>query len=198
MAVVQYVVEHKQRQALCCIIHFVKGMSGSALGYWNVYRTASLEKYWFLYFAASFRLHPLASACIRTLVHRHWIKVTGDCDSFPHPSRPSWHAVSHWQGLHSRVLVPKSWSSPGDQLRGNECRGDQHALGGCWALRVLLDICDRFLIGWDWGLKGSHGEKCAEGLDRCDVVHFVAHLVALLLESSTTPLRECTSLHAVN
>lgn len=42
----------------CIILQpFVKCMSGSALGYWHAYRTASLEKYWFVYFATSFRLH---------------------------------------------------------------------------------------------------------------------------------------------
>lgn len=42
----------------CMILQpWVPCMSGAALGYWHVYKTASLETYWFVYFAASFRLH---------------------------------------------------------------------------------------------------------------------------------------------
>lgn len=100
-------------------------------------------------------LHPLAS---HTLVCRHWIKMTyiDVCDiPFPHQPGPSWHVVADWQGLCSRVWVPEGWGSPGDRRRGNECRGDQHALGACWALRVLLDLCERCFLGQAWRLPGE-------------------------------------------
>lgn len=110
---------------------FVPCMWGAAPGYWHVCRIAPLEKYWFVYFTACIRLHlTRQSAGTESKWHSSMTYP------LPHQSGPSQHVEADWQGLCSRVWDAEGWGSPGDRRRGNKCRGDQHALGACWALRV--------------------------------------------------------------
>ena len=146
-------------------------MSAGAPGYWHVYKTASLENYWFVYF----------TACIRSHLTRWTAGAESNWHAYvasPSPSNQDPRSVPLLTGLCSRVWLPEGWDSPGDQRWENECRGDQHALGACWALRFFFAcfMWEMLCVLGPAGCRGSRGERCGEGVslwDCCDVVGIV-------------------------
>lgn len=153
---------------------FVRCVPCSAPGNWHVYKTVTPEKYRFVYFTACIRLHLTRwSAGAESKWHA---AVTS---SFSHQSGPSRRALAHRQGLCSGVRGFLRAESAQETGRGgvSECRGDQHALGACWALRVLLDLCETCFKGpFPKAAGGVEGRDVERGLslwDCCDVVGIV-------------------------
>lgn len=156
----------------CMILQpWVPCMSGAALGYWHVYKTASLETYWFVYFAASFRLH-LAHWSAGTESKWH-VSVT------PSPTN---------QDPLSVLLLIGRVCTPGCEFLRAEAA--QETGGGGMSVGVIsMLLGPAELSGFAWfmweilyrlGLKaagGGRGGRCGEGLslwDCCDVVGIVS------------------------
>lgn len=122
-----------------------------SLGHWNVHKTSASLRNIDLF------ISQLASTRISHIGRGHWIKVTSP---FPHRLGPFLVCcVADWlKGRGSWGL--RRPRRPAAGMRGgggDECRGDQCALGARWALGVWLDLCVRCFF-WA-GPEGCWGSR---------------------------------------